>query len=135
MSEPEHEVVTAPGLAPPRGYAHAVVAAPGRLVHLGGATALAENGAIRGATLAEQFDLAAANLLAALAAAGGGPDHVVSLQVFVTDMAAYRAARPELRAVWRSRFGDRYPAMAVLGVTELVDAAARVELVAVAVIP
>jgi enamine deaminase RidA (YjgF/YER057c/UK114 family) len=131
-----NEIVTAPELAPPVGYAHAVVGAPGaRTVHLGGQTALGPDGAIRGATLAEQFDVAAANVLAALRAAGGGPEHLVQMLVFVTDVAEYKAARPELGDVWKRRFGRRYPAMALLGVTALHDDEARVELVATAVIP
>ena len=131
-----NEIVTAPELAPPVGYAHAVVGAPGgRTVHLGGQTALGIDGAIHGDTLAEQFDVAAGNVLAALRAAGGAPEHLVQMLVFVTDVAEYKAARGEIGEVWKRRFGRRYPAMALLGVTALHDDEARVELVATAVIP
>jgi len=54
----EHRIISVPGLPEPVGYAHAVVAAPGRAVYLGG-----QVGA--GATIADQFDAAAANLIAA----------------------------------------------------------------------
>jgi enamine deaminase RidA (YjgF/YER057c/UK114 family) len=128
-------IVTAPELAPPVGYAHAVVGAPGgRTVHLGGQTALGPDGAIRGATLVEQFDVAAGNVVAALSAAGGRPEQLVQMLVFVTDVAEYKAALPELGEVWRRRFGRRYPAMGLFGVTALFDEQARVELVATAVI-
>ena len=131
-----NEIVTAPELAPPVGYAHAVVgAAGGRMVHLGGQTALGRDGAIRGETLVEQFDVAASNVLAALRAAGGAPAHLVQMLVFVTDVAEYKASRRELGEVWRGRFGPRYPAMGLFGVTALFDDDARVELVATAVIP
>ncbi len=133
MSGP-HTVVTAPELAPPRGFAHAVVAAPGRTVHLAGQTAERAGTAVSGG-FAEQFDAAAANILAALRAAGGEPEHVVWLQVFVTDVAAYRASRAQLAAVWRAHFGRHYPAMALIAVSELVDPAALVEIAGVAVIP
>ncbi len=135
MSHTEHQIVTSPDLPAPVGYAHAVIAAPGRTVHLGGQTAQAPDGAIFGSTIVEQFDLAARNLVAALHAAGGQPDDLVSLQVFVTDLGAYRTSMRELGSVWRTHFGRRYPAMAVLGVTELFDQIAMVELVGVAVIP
>lgn len=136
MSAPsEHVVVTAPELAAPMGYAHAVVAAPGRTVHLGGQTAQDPDGAIRGATVVEQFDVAAGNLVTALRAAGGRPEDLVSLLVFVTDVAEYRASLSELGAAWRRHFGRRYPALALLGVSALFDAAAKVELVGVAVVP
>ena len=130
-----NEIVTAPELAPPVGYAHAVIGAPGgRTVHLGGQTALGADGAIHGETLAEQFDVAAANVVAALRAAGGAPEDIVQLLVFVTDVAEYKASRRDLGEVWKRRFGRRYPAIALLGVSALFDDAARVELVATAVI-
>jgi enamine deaminase RidA (YjgF/YER057c/UK114 family) len=135
VSAPDHEIVIAEELTPPRGYAHAVVAAPGRLVHLGGQTAQAHDGSIQGSTMVEQFDLAAANLLTALRAAGGEPRHLVSMQVFLTDVAAYRGSLKPLGEVWRSRFGARYPAMALVEVSALFDPAALVELTGVAVIP
>jgi enamine deaminase RidA (YjgF/YER057c/UK114 family) len=130
-----HEIVTAPGLAPPSGYAHAVAAAAGRLVHLGGQTAMGPDGAIRGATLAEQVDVAAANVVAVLEAAGCTPEDLVSLQIFVTDVAEYRAALQDLAPVWRRHFGRRYPAVGLFGVTSLFDPEAQVELMGVAVRP
>jgi enamine deaminase RidA (YjgF/YER057c/UK114 family) len=130
-----HEIVTAPELAPPVGYAHAVVSGPGRIVHLGGQTALGPDGTIRGETLVEQFDVASGNVLAALRAAGGAPDDIVQMLMFVTDVAEYKASLRELGAVWRRHYGRRYPAMAMLGVTALFDERARVELVATAVLP
>jgi enamine deaminase RidA (YjgF/YER057c/UK114 family) len=135
MSDADHEIVVATELATAVGYAHAVIAAPGRTVYLGGQTAQAADGSIFGATIVEQFDLAARNLVAVLHAAGGEPDHLVVLHVFVTDLPAYRASLSELGTVWRTHFGRWYPAMALLGVHELFDPLAMVELVGVAVIP
>lgn len=130
-----HQVVTAPELARPVGFAHAVVAAPGRTVYLGGQTAQGPDGAIRGDTMAAQFDVAASNVVTALRAAGGTPDQLVSLIIYVTDVAAYRAALPELGPLWREHFGRHYPAVALLGVAELFDEAALIELVGIAVLP
>ena len=130
-----HRVVNPEGLAPPVGFAHAVVAAPGRTVYLGGQAAQGPDGAIRGATLAEQLDVAAGNLVAALAAAGGAPEHLVSLHVYVTDAAAYRAALAELGAAYRRHLGRHYVATALFEVAGLFDPAAEVELVGIAVVP
>jgi enamine deaminase RidA (YjgF/YER057c/UK114 family) len=82
----------------------------------------------------EQFDVAAGNVVAALRAAGGEPDDLVQLLLFVTDVAEYKASLGELGEVWKRRFGRRYPAIALLGVSALFDEAAKVELVATAVI-
>jgi enamine deaminase RidA (YjgF/YER057c/UK114 family) len=123
-------IVNPPELAAPVGFAHAVVS--GSTVHLGGQTAQDKDGSIRGDTIADQFDRAAANLVTALRAAGGEPDDLVMLQVFVTDVDEYRASLAELGGVWRRHFGKRYPAMGLFGVTRLFDEAAKVELMGVA---
>jgi enamine deaminase RidA (YjgF/YER057c/UK114 family) len=130
----EHEIVTAPELAPPVGYAHAVVAAPGRVVALGGQTALGPDGAVVGTTLPEQFDVAAANVAAALRAAGGQPSDIISMQIFVTDVPGYKACLRELGPLWHRHFGRRYPASGLFGVTRLFDDGALIELMAVAVL-
>lgn len=135
MERSVNETVNAPGLAAPVGFAHAVVAAPGRTVYLGGQTAQGKDGAIVGSTMVEQFDVAARNVVTALAAAGATPDQLVSLVIYTTDVPAYKASLPELGAVWRKHFDRKYPAVALLGVAALFDEDAMVELVGTAVIP
>ena len=133
MVGPVSERINAPELPPPVGFSHAVKA--GDTVYLAGQVAQAADGTVTGETIAEQFDVAAGNLMTALRAAGGGPEHLVSLQVFVTAVAEYKASLRELGDVWRKHFGRRYPAMGLFGVTELFDPAAKVELMGVAVVP
>jgi enamine deaminase RidA (YjgF/YER057c/UK114 family) len=130
-----NEIVNVPGLAEPVGFAHAVVADPGRTVYLGGQTAQDSSGAIVGSSLVEQFDKAAGNVVTALAAAGGSPDQLVSLIIYTTVVSEYKASLRELGPVWRKHFGRHYPAVALLGVAALFDEAAKVELVGTAVIP
>lgn len=126
------ELINSPDLAEPVGFSHAVRA--GDTVYLGGQVAQAPDGTVVGETIAEQFDVAAGNLVTALRAAGGEPDDLVSLQVFVTAVDEYRDSLPALARVWRRHFGRRYPAMGLFGVTELFDPAAKVELMGVAVL-
>jgi enamine deaminase RidA (YjgF/YER057c/UK114 family) len=118
-------IVNPPELPEPVGYAHAVVA--GGAVYLGGQIG-------EGETLVEQFDSAAAKVVTALRAAGGEPDHLVSLVVYTTEIEEYRASTNELGEVWRRHFGRRYPAMALVGVAALFEPAAKVELMGVAVV-
>jgi enamine deaminase RidA (YjgF/YER057c/UK114 family) len=127
------ELVNARELAPPVGFSHAVRAS-GEAVYLAGQTAQDPEGRIVGETMIEQFDRAAANLMTALQAAGGRPDDLVSLQVFVTSVAEYKDSLTGLGRVWRRHFGRRYPAMGLFGVTELFDPEAKVELMGVAVL-
>ena len=130
-----HEILNPESLAPPQGFSHAVVAAPGRTVYLGGATAHNREGKVEGATIVEQFDKVAANVVKALKAAGAAPEHLVSMQIFVTDVADYRARLQELAPVYRRHFGTHYPAIALFEVKGLFDPKALVELVCTAVIP
>lgn len=130
-----HTAVNPPTLSPARGFSHAVVAALGRTVYLGGQTAQGPDGSIVGVTLPEQFDRALANLSAALRAVGAQPDDLVSLTIYVTNAAAYRADLAELGARYRRHLGRHYPAMAFFEVRGLFDPQALVELVGTAVLP
>ena len=123
------------GLAAPSGFSHAVVAEGSRVVFLAGQTGMDATGAIVGGGLVAQFEQALANLLAALAAAGGRPEHLASLTVYILDMDDYRTRARDIGAVWRRLVGRDYPAMAGIGVTRLWDADAVVELQGAAVLP
>ncbi|MFI1884720.1 RidA family protein [Streptomyces jumonjinensis] len=122
-------------LSPPSGFSHAVTATGSRLVFLAGQTALDMAGRVVGQTLAEQFETALANLLTALAAAGGAPHDLARVTVYTTDIDGYRAQARELGRVWRRLAGRDYPAMAVIGVVRLWDEQAMVELDGTAVLP
>ena len=129
------ERVNPPSLAAPSGFSHAVLVTGGRLVFLAGQTALDGDGSVVGSTVAEQFEQALANLLTALAAAGGAPEHLASLTIYAVDLAGYREHGREIGAVWRRLAGRDYPAMAAIGVARLWDEAALVEIQGYAVIP
>jgi enamine deaminase RidA (YjgF/YER057c/UK114 family) len=120
-----NRIVNPAELPQPSGFSHAIVA--GNAVYLAGQIG-------EGDTISEQFDAAAANLIVALTAAGGDVGDLVWLQVFVTDVPAYKAALRELGRVWRRHFGTHYPAMGLFGVTELFEPAAMVELMGIAVL-
>ncbi|MEU3402793.1 RidA family protein [Streptomyces sp. NPDC006670] len=122
-------------LSPATGFSHAVAVTGGRLVFLAGQTALDGSGEVVGHTLPEQFERALSNLLAALAAAGGGPSDLARVTVYAVDVEDYRAHAPELGRIWRRLAGRDYPAMAVVGVVRLWDTEARVELDGIAVLP
>lgn len=125
--------INPPELAEPKGFSHAVIG-QGTTVFLAGQTALDADGHVVGTTVVEQFERALGNLLAALRAAGGRPEQLASLTVYVTDMADYRANAREIGAVWRRLVGRDYPAMAAIGVARLWDATAMVEVQGFAVL-
>jgi enamine deaminase RidA (YjgF/YER057c/UK114 family) len=120
-------------LARPSGFSHAVVAS-GTFVLLAGQTGMDAAGAIVPGGVVAQFEQALANLLAALAEAGGTPDGLASVTIYIVDMDDYRAHSRELGRVWKRLAGTDYPAMAGVGVSRLWDADALVELQGIAVV-
>ena len=131
-----HDLVNPEGLPYPSGFNHAVVSAGGRTVWLAGQTALDHHGGLVGVgDVVVQFDQALRNLLTVLGAAGGHPEHLVSMTVYIVDVDDYRAHSREIGQVWRRLVGSDYPAMAAVGVARLWDADALVEVQGVAVLP
>lgn len=120
-------------LAPPRGFSHAVVG-EGRVVFVAGQTGLDVDGHIVDGGLVAQFEQALGNLLVALEEAGGRPDQLASMTIYIIDMDDYLEKASELGRVWRRLVGGEYPAMAGVGVSRLWDIDALVEIQGMAVI-
>lgn len=127
-------VVQPDSFPPARGYSNGIVADAARTLYVGGQVGWESDGTFASVDLVPQFARALDNVLAVVAAAGSGPGDIASMTIYVTDVAAYRAAQRELRPVWRERMGDHYPAMALIAVTALVEAEAVVEIQAVALV-
>lgn len=130
-----HEIVNPEGLVPAIGFTHVLVAAPGKTVYLGGQGGIDAAGNVVGSSLTQQFDAAAANVVTALDAVGARPEHLVSMQIFVTNAEEYRGLLEEIGEVYRKHFGKHYPALGLFEVTGLFDPDMKVELWGVAVVP
>jgi enamine deaminase RidA (YjgF/YER057c/UK114 family) len=122
-------------LAAPSGFSHAVTATGGTLVFLAGQTSLDASGRVVGEDIVAQVEQALTNLLAALRAAGGSPEHLAKVTIYAVDPEDYRARAREIGEVWRRLAGRDYPAMALIGIARLWDTAALVELEGIAVLP
>ena len=103
---------------------------PGYVVML-----LDRDGRIVGGTVVEQFEQALGNLLTALRAAGGKPEHLAALTIYIVDVPDYRAHAREIGQVWKRLAGTDYPATAGIGVARLWDDDALVELQGTAELP
>ena len=131
-----HRIINPASLAKPVGYAHGVLAAPGRTLFLGGQVGWDATGQFRTPfDLVQQVDQSLANLVEVLKAAGGLPEHVTSLRVYVLSADAWRANAREIGVVWKQRMGRWFPAMALLEVKRLYEPEALVEIEGTAVIP
>lgn len=124
------EIVNPEELGRHSGFSHGIVAPEGgRVLFVAGQTAPGAGG------LVSQFRAALERALAVVRGAGGRPEHVARMTVYVTDMTIYRAERSRLGDVWRAVMGRHYPAMALVEVRALVDPGAVVEIEATAVLP
>jgi len=123
-----------PGWPRPKGYANGV-SATGRLVVTAGVVGWNADEEFEREDLPGQFRQALVNILAILAEGGAGPEHLVRMTCYVTDIEGYRQSLAEIGAAWRETIGRHFPAMAVVGVTALVESAARIEIEATAVVP
>ena len=131
--DPVPTVIQPRGWPRPRGYANGMLAT-GRLLAIGGQVGGRPPGMTLVRGLVPQFAQAVDNVLTVVRAAGGSPTDIVSLTIFVTELDQYVAATQPIRAVWRERLGNHYPAMALIGVRALLDAEALVEIQGLAVL-
>jgi enamine deaminase RidA (YjgF/YER057c/UK114 family) len=123
-----------PGWPRPKGYANGV-SATGRIVVTAGVVGWNAEERFEREHLAGQFRQILVNMLAILAEGGAGPEHIVRMTCYVTDVAEYRQSFGEIGAAWRELIGRHFPAMAVVGVTALVEPQAKIEIETMAVVP
>jgi enamine deaminase RidA (YjgF/YER057c/UK114 family) len=121
-------------LGRPSGFSHAVSVTERRLVFLAGQIGVDRDGKVVAGGVVAQFEQALANLLTALAAAGGQPGDLVSATIYLVDLADYQAHAKQIGAVWRRLAGAEFPAMAGVGVTRLWDPEALVEIQGIAAV-
>ena len=123
-----------PDWSRPIGYANGIMA-EGRLVFLAGQIGWTARHIFDADDLVGQIEQTLVNIVAVLAEANAGPEHIVSMTWYLTDIDEYIANSKEIGRRWRRIIGDYFPAMAVVQVTRLVEPRAKVEIQAQAVIP
>ncbi|MBM3991133.1 MAG: RidA family protein [Planctomycetes bacterium] len=131
------ESIQPPGWAAPKGYSNGVLAPAGaRLLCVAGQVAWDAQARLVGpGDFAQQFRTALANVIAVVRAAGGGPEQLMQLTIYVTDKRAYLGCTRELGVVWKELVGRHYPAMALVEVAGLIEEGALVEIQALAALP
>lgn len=117
----------------PRGYSNGIVA-DGKQVFVAGMIGWNEKEKMAQGFVA-QFSLALQNTMRVLAAADAGPEHVVRMTWYVKGLDEYRDNMSEVGSAWRDIMGKNYPTMAVVGVTDLVEKEALIEIETTAVVP
>jgi len=122
-------------LGAPRGYSNGVLTpSNGRLLFIAGQVAWNSHQQIVSSDFVEQFDCALANLITVVTEAGGTPEEIARLVLYVTDKKEYLARTREIGERWRQRMGNHYPAMSLVEVKGLVEDGAKVEIEGIAVL-
>jgi enamine deaminase RidA (YjgF/YER057c/UK114 family) len=133
QNETDRRVLQPSSWPRPRGYANGIVA-EGKTIFLAGQVGWDTQGHFADG-LAGQVDQALTNIVTLLAEAGAQPRHLVRLTWYLTDLHAYRENQTAIGAAYRRIIGKHFPAMSAIGVAQLVEPAALVEIEATAVLP
>jgi enamine deaminase RidA (YjgF/YER057c/UK114 family) len=120
-------------LGPAVGYSHGVRA--GNTLHIAGqvgGTPKGDGGWSMKEGFAAQFEKALENIVEVVRAEGGTPNDIVEMVILVKDVGQYKRARNQLAAAWRRTMGQEYPAITLVGVNDLYEQGALLEIRAVA---
>jgi enamine deaminase RidA (YjgF/YER057c/UK114 family) len=122
-------------LGPPRGFSNGVLAdAGGRLLFIAGQIGWDQTHRIVSDNFTEQFDRALANVIEVINEAGGRPEQIARMVIYVTDKAEYLEQQTGIGERYQARMGKHFPAMALVEVKALLNDEAKVEIEAVAVL-
>jgi enamine deaminase RidA (YjgF/YER057c/UK114 family) len=122
-------------LGAPHGYSNGVIVEPGgRLLFIAGQVAWNQQQQIVSDDLVEQFDQALANVIAVVTAAGGRPDQIARLIIYVTNKDDYRERMKQIGERYRARMGKHFPAMVLMEVVSLLEDRAQIEIEGTAVL-
>jgi len=123
-----------PGWAPAKGYANGI-AARGTQIFIGGQIGWNAQQVFESDDFIAQTAQTLKNIVAVLAEAGAGPEHMVRMTWYILDREEYNARLKELGAVYRDVIGKNFPAMSCVQVAGLMEACAKVEIEVTAVLP
>ena len=127
-------ILQPPDWAPPKGYANGI-AARGTTIFVGGQIGWNGRQQFESDDFVAQARQALCNVLAILAEAGAGPQHITRMTWYVTDKREYAASLPALGAVYREVVGRHFPAMTAVQVAALIEDRAKVEIEVTAILP
>jgi enamine deaminase RidA (YjgF/YER057c/UK114 family) len=131
--EPRLTPVNPETLAKPVGYSNGLKG-NGEILFVAGQVGWDKAGQIVSPDFVAQFVQALDNVLEVVWKAGGSPDSIGRMTVFVTSLEEYVAGRKAIGQAWRQRMGRHYPAMSAVQVAALLEPGAKVEIEATAVL-
>ena len=128
------KILQLPGWPKPKGYSNGIVA-KGRLVFVAGQVGWNAQEKFETSDFAGQARQALKNILAILAEAGAGPEHICRMDWFLGDVKEYNASLKEIGAAYRDVIGRHFPVMTAVQVSGFVETGAKLEIEVTAVLP
>jgi enamine deaminase RidA (YjgF/YER057c/UK114 family) len=129
------KLINPASLGSPRGFSNGVLTdSGGRLLFVAGQIGWDETQTIVSDDFVEQFDRALRNVIAVITEAGGRPDQIARMMIYVTNKSEYLAHQSSVGERYRVQMGKHFPAMVLVEVKGLLDDQAKVEIEAVAVL-
>ncbi len=129
-----HHIVQPKGWPRPKGYSNGILA-EGKLLFVAGQVGWNTKEQYESEDYVAQTEQALTNIVAVLREAGAGPEHIARMTWYVTDKAEYLDRLAEIGAVYKRVIGATYPAMSLVQVAGLIEAGAKLEIEATAVVP
>ncbi|MBI2818830.1 MAG: RidA family protein [Acidobacteria bacterium] len=126
------ELINPPELGRHSGYSQGVKTQAGPLLFIAGQVAWDEQSRIVSPDFTAQFSKALSNVLAVIRAAGGQPESLVRLTIYVRDRNEYVAHAKKIGEAYRQQMGKHFPAMTLVEVKGLFEEGAQLELEATA---
>lgn len=118
----------------PKGYSNGIEAR-GRQIYVAGLIGWTAEEKFEAKDLTGQFEQVLRNLVAILAEADAGPEHVVRMTWYLTDKQAYLQNSRRIGEIYREIMGRAFPVMTVVQVVALIEDEAKIEIEATAVVP
>ncbi len=130
------QIINPESLGAPKGWNNGLLApAGGRVLFVAGQDARDASGNVTATGIVDQFAQVFDNLLTVVREAGGKPEHIGRMTIYVTDLEAYVTNLKPIGEAYRKRMGRHYPAMALVEVKALMESNALIEVEATAVLP
>ena len=130
-----YEYINPEELGAPRGWTNGMLGpVDGRMLFVAGQDAAEPEGEVTTDDLVEQFAVALGKAVTVVREAGGGPEDIGRMMLFVTDVAEYRAAREDIREEYKALMGKHYPAITMVQVGALMDRRAKIQVEVTAVL-
>lgn len=128
------KIIQPDGWPRPKGYSNGIVA-EGKMLFISGQIGWDENEQFQSDDFVAQIRQTLENTIAVLKAADSKPEHVVRMTWYITSRADYLANLDAIGQVYREIMGKTFPVMAMVEVSALMEARAKVEIETTAVIP